>query len=212
VLLVGSGVPGGVPPFFAVVDTVAGLAAAIGLGYFAFRLIVLAKRRLLWRVRRKLILSYVFIGFVPALLLVAFSLLCGFLLFYNFSSYLVQSRLQRAERAGAASSRRAPRSRSSAPAAATSPRSRAPAGERGARVSRRLDRRRAGRAHVRQTNSRTVASAELRPAGPGRTSTAADRAGLDRLSGLRRRAGLLAPAARDAERETRTCGPRRGVS
>src|SRR4051794_41180412 len=85
---------GGVPPFFAVVDTVAGLAAAVGLAYFVFRLIVLAKRRLLWRVRRKLILSYVFIGFVPALLLVAFSLLCGFLLFYSFSSYLVQSRLR----------------------------------------------------------------------------------------------------------------------
>jgi len=83
-----------VPTFVAVVDTVAGLVAAVGLTYFAARLIVLAKRRLLWRVRRKLILSYVFIGFVPALLLVAFSLLCGFLLFYNFSSYLVQSRLR----------------------------------------------------------------------------------------------------------------------
>src|SRR5580700_11312553 len=66
---------GRVPTFVAVVDTVAGLAVAVGLAYFAFRLIVLAKRRLLWRVRRKLILSYVFIGFVPALLLVAFSLL-----------------------------------------------------------------------------------------------------------------------------------------
>jgi len=85
---------GRVPQFLAVVDTVAGVAAACGLAYFAFRLIVLAKRRLLWRVRRKLILSYVFIGFVPALLLVAFSLLCGFLLFYSFSSYLVQSRLR----------------------------------------------------------------------------------------------------------------------
>ena len=85
---------GGVPQFFAVVDTVAGLAAACGLAYFVFHAIVLAKRRLLWRVRRKLILSYVFIGFVPALLLVAFSLLCGFLLFYSFSAYLVQSRLR----------------------------------------------------------------------------------------------------------------------
>ena len=61
---------GGVPQFFAVVDTVAGLAAACGLAYFAFRLLVLAKRRLLWRVKRKLIVSYVFIGLVPALLLV----------------------------------------------------------------------------------------------------------------------------------------------
>jgi sigma-B regulation protein RsbU (phosphoserine phosphatase) len=85
---------GGVPQFFAAVDTVAGLVAACGIAYFTFLLIVLAKRRLLWRVRRKLYLSYVFIGLIPALLLVAFSLLCGFLLFYSFSSYLVQSRLR----------------------------------------------------------------------------------------------------------------------
>ncbi len=85
---------GQVPAFLAVVDSVAGLAVAVGLVYFGFKLSVLAKRRLLWRVRRKLILSYVFIGFVPALLLVAFSLLVGFLLFYSFSSYLVQSRLR----------------------------------------------------------------------------------------------------------------------
>ena len=85
---------GSVSPFLGVVDTVATLAVAIGITVFAFRLVVLAKRRLLWRVRRKLILSYIFIGFVPALLLVAFALLCGFLLFYHFSSYLVQSRLR----------------------------------------------------------------------------------------------------------------------
>jgi phosphoserine phosphatase RsbU/P len=85
---------GAVPAFLTVVDTVAGLAIAAGAAYFLFRLIVLAKRRLLWRVRRKLIISYIFIGFVPALLLVGFSLLVGLLLFYNFSSYLVHSRLR----------------------------------------------------------------------------------------------------------------------
>jgi sigma-B regulation protein RsbU (phosphoserine phosphatase) len=85
---------GALPAFLAVVDTVAGLAIVGGAGYFLLRLILLAKRRLLWRVRRKLILSYVFIGFVPAILIVGFFLLCGFLLFYNFSSYLVQSRLR----------------------------------------------------------------------------------------------------------------------
>src|SRR5919198_1349503 len=84
---------GATPVFLSVIDTVAGLASAAGLAYFLFRLIVLAKRRLLWRVRRKLILSYIFIGFVPAILIGAFFVLCGLLLFYNFSSYLVQSRL-----------------------------------------------------------------------------------------------------------------------
>jgi phosphoserine phosphatase RsbU/P len=81
-------------PFLNVVDRVAGLAAAVGVGYFLVQLILLAKRRLLWRVRRKLLVSYIFIGFFPAFFLVAFSLLCGFLLFLNFSSYLVQARLQ----------------------------------------------------------------------------------------------------------------------
>ena len=40
----------------------------------------------LWRVRRKLTLSYIFIGFVPVLLIVVFFLLCGLLLFFNVSS------------------------------------------------------------------------------------------------------------------------------
>jgi sigma-B regulation protein RsbU (phosphoserine phosphatase) len=88
------GALGGIPPFLAVVDSVAMLAAVIGAAIFAIRLGVIAKRRLLWRVRRKLILSYIFIGFVPALLLVAFSLLVGFLLFYDVSSYLVTTRLR----------------------------------------------------------------------------------------------------------------------
>ena len=84
---------GRVPVFLGVVDTVASIGLAIGAGYFAIKLIVLGKRHLLWRVRRKLILSYMFIGFIPAALIVSFFLLSGFLLFYNFSSYLVQSRI-----------------------------------------------------------------------------------------------------------------------
>ena len=85
---------GSVPVFLNVIDTVASIGLAIGAGYFAYKLIVLGKRRLLWRVRRKLILSYVFIGFIPAALIVSFFLLSGFMLFYNLSSYLVQSRLR----------------------------------------------------------------------------------------------------------------------
>ena len=44
-----------------------------------------AQRRLLWRVRRKPIISYIFIGFIPAILIIAFCLLGGLLLFSNFS-------------------------------------------------------------------------------------------------------------------------------
>jgi sigma-B regulation protein RsbU (phosphoserine phosphatase) len=85
---------GSAPPFLRVIDTAAGVALAVGAAYFVVRLLVAAKRRLLWRVRRKLILSYFCIGFIPSILIVLFFLLCGYLLFYNFSAYLVQSRLR----------------------------------------------------------------------------------------------------------------------
>ena len=85
---------GRVPLLLSVIDTVASIGLAIGAAYFTVRLIIFGKRHLLWRVRRKLILSYVFMGFIPVALIASFFLLSGFLLFYNFSSYLVQSRLR----------------------------------------------------------------------------------------------------------------------
>src|SRR4029079_12492722 len=61
------------------------------------RAIAWANRRLLWRVRRKLILSYIFIGFIPSILIIAFFLLGGLFLFSNFSSYMVQNQFRAIE-------------------------------------------------------------------------------------------------------------------
>src|SRR5437773_953244 len=94
VILIIGAIAAPLPMFLAVADTVAALAIAVGAVYFVVRLFIAAKRRLLWRVRRKLILSYIFVGFIPAILIVVFFLLGGFLLFYNLSSYLVQSRIR----------------------------------------------------------------------------------------------------------------------
>ena len=66
------------------------MAATIALGY---RLYIDAKGRLLWRVRRKLIVSYIFIGFVPVLLVISFFLVSGALLFFNVSAYMLRSRM-----------------------------------------------------------------------------------------------------------------------
>jgi hypothetical protein len=57
------------------------------VGVFAWRLFVQIKRRLLWRVRRKLILSYIFIGVIPSLLILVFFLFAGSLVFMNVSAY-----------------------------------------------------------------------------------------------------------------------------
>ena len=76
-----------------VVDTIGGISLFAAAAIVGYRLFVTVKRRLLWRVRRKLTLSYIFIGFVPALLIIAFFLLCGLLLFFNISAYMLRNRV-----------------------------------------------------------------------------------------------------------------------
>jgi serine phosphatase RsbU (regulator of sigma subunit) len=76
----------------AVLATLAGLLLFAGALLAAIPLLRAIKRRLLWRVRRKLTISYIFIGVVPAILIAGFFLLCGLLLFFNVGGYLVRSR------------------------------------------------------------------------------------------------------------------------
>ncbi len=76
------------------VDAVGSLALIFAGGYSIARGVIWAKRRLLWRVRRKLILSYIFVGLVPGLLIISFFLIAGLILFFNVSTYLLQSRVR----------------------------------------------------------------------------------------------------------------------
>jgi serine phosphatase RsbU (regulator of sigma subunit) len=82
---------GRTPAAVSVIDTIAAVVIAAGGVYFIARGLAAMKRRLLWRVRRKLIISYIFIGFIPAILLVAFFTIGAVLLFSNFSAYLVRT-------------------------------------------------------------------------------------------------------------------------
>jgi sigma-B regulation protein RsbU (phosphoserine phosphatase) len=77
-----------VPAAIEILSSAATLGLIVAVGYFVWRLFVLMKRRLLWRVRRKLILSYIFIGVVPALLIIAFFTLGAWVVSMNVSSYL----------------------------------------------------------------------------------------------------------------------------
>ena len=79
---------GALPAPIRVVSGAATIGLAIALGVFGWRLFVQVKRHLLWRVRRKLILSYIFIGVIPALLILVFFLFAGSLVFMNVSAYL----------------------------------------------------------------------------------------------------------------------------
>ena len=79
---------GFVPLFVQLLSAIGTVGLIVSLGFFVWRLFVLTKRHLLWAVRRKLILSYIFIGVVPSLLIVIFFLLGGMLIFMNVSAYL----------------------------------------------------------------------------------------------------------------------------
>jgi phosphoserine phosphatase RsbU/P len=75
------------------IDTVGDIAIVVAAMTIGYRLYVDIKRVVLWRVRRKLTLSYIFIGFVPALLIITFFMVAGLLLFYNISGYAVRTRI-----------------------------------------------------------------------------------------------------------------------
>jgi phosphoserine phosphatase RsbU/P len=77
-----------IPGPIEVLSSVATIGLIVSVGYFVWRLFLLMKRRLLWRVRRKLILSYIFIGVVPALLIIAFFMLGAWAVSINVSAYL----------------------------------------------------------------------------------------------------------------------------
>jgi sigma-B regulation protein RsbU (phosphoserine phosphatase) len=79
------------PGFLEVLSTTATIALLVAVGYFVTRLIILIQRQLLWRVRRKLILSYIFIGVVPALLIFGFFWLAASVISMNVSAYLFRN-------------------------------------------------------------------------------------------------------------------------
>ena len=82
---------GDLPAFVRVVSSVATIGLAVSVSYFAWRLFIAVKRQLLWRVRRKLILSYIFFGVIPALLIVGFFLLGAMVVAMSVSAYVFRN-------------------------------------------------------------------------------------------------------------------------
>ena len=75
------------------IDRAVNLAIIILAAVTIYRGVTLARSGLLWRVSRKLILSYILVGAVPILLLVTFALVALLLVFFDFSAYLVHDRV-----------------------------------------------------------------------------------------------------------------------
>ncbi len=76
---------------FDALDTLGGLAILVSAIVIGYRVYAIARHRLLWRVRRKLILSYIFIGVVPVTLVAIFFALGGLLFFFNVSAFMLRN-------------------------------------------------------------------------------------------------------------------------
>lgn len=72
---------------------VVSLGTRLSLLWLAAQFFVRHRTGFLWRVRRKLILSYVFLGFVPVVLIALFVLVGGFILHANIAGYLFREGL-----------------------------------------------------------------------------------------------------------------------
>jgi phosphoserine phosphatase RsbU/P len=77
-----------VPAAIQIISSAATVALIVSVGYLLWGVFVRVRRQLLWRVRRKLILSYIFIGVVPAALIIVFCLIGAGMLSINIGAYL----------------------------------------------------------------------------------------------------------------------------
>lgn len=67
----------------------------LSLGYFLFRSLGWARSRLLWSLRNRLIVAYVFIAVVPVLLLLVMAALSAYILYWQLGAYLVYDDFQK---------------------------------------------------------------------------------------------------------------------
>ena len=84
---------GATSPLVSTVNAVGSALLLIVLVVLGYRGYAHGKRVVLWRVRRKLMLSYVFVGMVPVLLLVLFFWVAGLILFVNVGGYMLNVRV-----------------------------------------------------------------------------------------------------------------------
>jgi phosphoserine phosphatase RsbU/P len=82
---------GGVPGVLWLVFWVAVLVAGL---YYLGRLVAFVRNRVLWRLRRRLMVTYVFIAFVPILLILALILIGAFIINGQFAAFLVILKLR----------------------------------------------------------------------------------------------------------------------
>lgn len=83
------------PGFVEIFRKVVAGALAIGVVWLLVIMAIYGRREFLWRVRRKLFVSYLFLGFVPVVLMLAFGLASGIVIYMNLAGYVIHEGMDR---------------------------------------------------------------------------------------------------------------------
>jgi phosphoserine phosphatase RsbU/P len=69
------------------------LLLAVPIVYYTWRLFLLVRGKLLWKIRRRLILAHVFIGAIPVLLIIFITYVSLLLFYYQLTYYLISNQI-----------------------------------------------------------------------------------------------------------------------
>lgn len=69
------------------------LLLAVPIVYYIWRLLLLVRGKLLWKIRRRLILAHVFIGAIPVLLIIFITYVSLLLFYYQLTYYLISNQI-----------------------------------------------------------------------------------------------------------------------
>ncbi len=70
-----------------------GLMVLVPLVYYGWSFSSLIRRRLLWKIRRRLIMAHIFIGVIPVLLIIVILWISALLFYYQFTYYLIVNQI-----------------------------------------------------------------------------------------------------------------------
>ncbi|MBM3789899.1 MAG: hypothetical protein FJW35_06050, partial [Acidobacteria bacterium] len=81
------------PPLILFFLDAIGLLLAVPVVYYAWRASSRIRQKLLWKIRRRLVLAHTFIGLIPVLLIIVILWISALLFYYQFTYYLIVNQI-----------------------------------------------------------------------------------------------------------------------
>jgi phosphoserine phosphatase RsbU/P len=92
-MLISDGLVGRLPPLVQFLLDLPGPLLGVPAIYYSWKSFSLVRRKLLWKIRRRLILAHIFIGAIPIAVILVIGYVSGLLFYYQLSYFLVSNQI-----------------------------------------------------------------------------------------------------------------------